>query len=83
MNPKDLIRYMAMALVDKPAEVEVNVIEGTQRSIIELEVAKEDVGKIIGKRGRTADAIRTILQSVSAKHRRHMTLEIIDYGKRD
>ena len=78
MNPQELIRLIALALVDKPDEVNVNVIEGSQRTVIELEVAKEDVGKIIGKKGRTADAIRTILYSVSGKFNRQISLEIID-----
>lgn len=83
MNPQELIRSIAMTLVDQPGAVKVNVIEGVQRTVIELEVAKDDTGKIIGKKGRIADAIRTILQAVSAKSRRHFSLEIIDFGKTD
>jgi predicted RNA-binding protein YlqC (UPF0109 family) len=74
----ELIRLIAKSLVDKPEEVSVNEIEGNQTTVIELKVAKEDLGKIIGKQGRTAQAIRTILSSVSAKHKKRMVLEIIE-----
>jgi len=75
---KDLILYIAKALVDKPEEVVVTEIEGQQSSVIELKVAKEDIGKIIGKRGRTAQAMRTILNAASAKIRKRADLEIIE-----
>jgi hypothetical protein len=75
---KDLIAYIAKALVDKPEEVVVTEIRGQQTSVIELKVAKEDIGKIIGKQGRTARAIRTILSGASAKIKRRATLEIIE-----
>ena len=75
---KDLIAYIAKALVDKPEEVVVTEIEGQQTSVIELKVAKEDLGKVIGKQGRTARAIRTILSGASAKIKRRATLEIIE-----
>ncbi len=78
MNVKELIQYMAQALVDNHHEVSINEIVGTQTTVLELKVAKEDMGKIIGKQGRTADAIRTILHAVSAKTRRHIILEIIE-----
>jgi predicted RNA-binding protein YlqC (UPF0109 family) len=75
---KDLIAYIAKALVDKEEEVVVTEIEGQQTSVIELKVAKEDIGKIIGKQGRTARAMRTILSGASAKIKRRATLEIIE-----
>ena len=67
---KELIERIAKALVDKPEEVEVFEIEGNTVSVIELKVAKEDLGKVIGKRGRTAESIRTILLGVSTKKRK-------------
>jgi predicted RNA-binding protein YlqC (UPF0109 family) len=75
---KDLIAYIAKALVDKPEEVVVTEIEGQQISVIELKVAKEDLGKVIGKQGRTARAMRTILSGASAKMKKRSGLEIIE-----
>ncbi len=75
---KDLIAYIAKALVDKPEEVVATEIRGQQISVIELKVAKEDIGKIIGKQGRTAQAIRTILSGASAKLKRRSILEIME-----
>ena len=75
---KDLISYIAKALVDKPDEVEVTEIEGEQTSVIELKVAKEDLGKVIGKQGRTARAMRTILSAASTKINKRSVLEIIE-----
>lgn len=75
---KDLIAYIAKALVDKPEEVVVTEIDGEQTSVIELKVAKEDLGKVIGKQGRTARAIRTILGAASTKLRKRAVLEIIE-----
>jgi len=75
---KDLIAYIAKALVDKPKEVVVTEIAGQQIYVIELKVAKKDIGKIIGKRGRTAEAIRTILTGASAKTKKRSILEIIE-----
>ncbi len=75
---KDLIGYIAKALVDKPEEVVVTEMEGQQTSVIELKVAKEDIGKIIGKHGRTALAMRTILSAASAKIRKRSVLEILE-----
>jgi len=75
---KDLIAYIAKALVDKPEEVIVTEIDGEQTSVIELKVAKEDLGKVIGKQGRTARAIRTILGAASTKLRKRAVLEIIE-----
>jgi predicted RNA-binding protein YlqC (UPF0109 family) len=78
MNTKDLIEYIAKALVDHPDQVRVSEIEGERTSVIELSVAKEDLGKVIGKQGRTARAIRVILGAVSAKLGKHSVLEIIE-----
>jgi predicted RNA-binding protein YlqC (UPF0109 family) len=75
---KDLIAYIAKALVDKPEEVAVTEIEGEQTSVIELKVAKEDLGKVIGKQGRTARAMRTILSAASTKIKKRSVLEIIE-----
>lgn len=75
---KDLVKYIAQALVDSPDEVSVSEIEGEQTSVIELRVAKEDLGKIIGKHGRTAQSIRTILSAASAKNRKRAVLEIVE-----
>jgi hypothetical protein len=75
---KDLITYIAKALVDNPEEVVVTEIEGRQTSVIELKVAKEDIGKIIGKQGRTVMAIRTILSAASMKLRKRCVLEILE-----
>lgn len=75
---KELVSYIAKALVDKPEEVTVTEIEGEQTSVIELKVAKEDLGKVIGKQGRTARAMRTILSAASTKIRKRSVLEIIE-----
>jgi predicted RNA-binding protein YlqC (UPF0109 family) len=75
---KDLIAYIAKALVDKPEEVAVTEIEGEQTSVIELKVAKEDLGKVIGKQGRTARAMRTILSAASTKINKRSVLEILE-----
>jgi hypothetical protein len=75
---KDLINYIAQALVDHPEEVSVTEVEGNQTSVLELKVAKEDIGKVIGKQGRTARAMRTILGAASAKIKKRTVLEIIE-----
>lgn len=75
---KDLIKYMAQALVDKPDEVGVSEVVGEQTSVIELRVAKEDLGKVIGKQGKTAKAMRTILSAASSKLHKRSVLEIIE-----
>ena len=75
---KDLIKYIAQALVDNPQEVKVSEVEGNQTSVLELKVAKEDLGKVIGKQGRTARAMRTILSAASAKVKKRTVLEIIE-----
>ncbi|MBN1930935.1 MAG: KH domain-containing protein [Desulfobacterales bacterium] len=75
---KDLIKYIAQALVDNPEQVTVSEVEGNQTSVLELKVAKEDLGKVIGKQGRTARAMRTILSAASAKVKKRTVLEIIE-----
>ncbi len=75
---KELIAYIVKALVDKPEEVGVTEVAGVQTSVIELKVAKEDLGKVIGKQGRTARAIRTILSAASTKVNKRSVLEIIE-----
>jgi predicted RNA-binding protein YlqC (UPF0109 family) len=75
---KELIKYMAEALVDKPEMVSVSEIIGEQTTVIELRVAKEDLGKVIGKQGRTAKAMRTILSAASTRIRKRTVLEIIE-----
>jgi len=75
---KELIRQISQSLVDNTGEVQVTEIIGDQTVIIELRVAKEDMGKVIGKQGRTAQAIRTILSAASAKTHKRAVLEIIE-----
>jgi predicted RNA-binding protein YlqC (UPF0109 family) len=75
---KDLLIQIAKALVDNPEQVLVNEIEGSQTTVLELRVAKEDMGKIIRKQGRTANAIRTLLNAASGKAQKRHVLEIVD-----
>jgi predicted RNA-binding protein YlqC (UPF0109 family) len=75
---KELIEHIAKSLVDNPEEVSVTELEGEQTTVIELKVAKEDMGKIIGKQGRTAMAIRTILGGASKKMKKRSILEILE-----
>ena len=75
---RELVEYIAKALVDHPEQVKVTEVQGEKLSAIELSVAKEDLGKVIGKQGRTAAAIRTILRNASMKIRRRTVLEIIE-----
>jgi predicted RNA-binding protein YlqC (UPF0109 family) len=75
---KNLIEYLAKALVDMPEKVEVNEIVGEQTTVIELKVDKSDLGKVIGKQGRTARSLRTILNAASTKLRKRSVLEIIE-----
>lgn len=75
---KDLVEYIVKSLVDIPEEVSVNVIEGEKSTILELKVATEDIGKVIGKQGRIAKAIRTILSASATKSGKHAVLEILD-----
>ena len=75
---KELVEYIAKALVDEVDRIEISEIAGNQTNIIELKVAKEDIGKVIGRQGRTADAIRTILNCAAAKLSKRYILQIID-----
>ena len=75
---KDLIKYIAQVLVDNPKQVKVEEVRGNQTSVLELKVAKEDLGKVIGKQGRTAGAMRTILNAASAKVKKRTVLEIME-----
>ena len=75
---KELIEYIAKSLVDQPDAVKVTEVEGERTSVIELSVAKEELGKIIGKQGKTARAMRTILSAASTKKRKRTILEIIE-----
>lgn len=78
LGPRDLMEYVAKALVDAPDDVVVNEIAGEQTSVIELKVAKSDLGKVIGKQGRTARALRTILTASATKLRKRSVLEILE-----
>ncbi len=75
---KGLIEYIARSLVDNPDQVVVSEVEGEQTSVLELKVAKEDLGKVIGKQGRTARAMRTILGAASTKSKKRAVLEILE-----
>jgi hypothetical protein len=75
---KDLIEYIAKSLVDNPDDVSVAEVESDTVSVIELKVAKEDLGKVIGKQGRTARAIRTILSAASTRGQKRAVLEIVE-----
>ena len=75
---KELVEYIAKSLVDYPDAVKVTEVEGERTSVVELSVTKEDLGKIIGKQGKTARAIRTILSAVSTKENKRTILEIIE-----
>jgi predicted RNA-binding protein YlqC (UPF0109 family) len=75
---KDLVEYIAKSLVDDPLAVKIAVVEGEKSTILELRVAPGDIGKVIGKHGRIAKAIRTILQAATAKGGKHTVLEILD-----
>ena len=78
MALKELIRAIAVELVDNPDQVEVREISTENNSVIELRVAKEDIGKVIGKEGRTAQSMRTILAAVSTKLGKRAHLDIVD-----
>lgn len=75
---RNLVEVLAKALVDDPDHVKVTEIEGEQTTVIELKVAKQDLGKVIGKEGRTARSLRTILAAVSTKLRKRSVLEILE-----
>ena len=75
---KELVEYIVKCLVDDPSSVNVAVVEGEKSTILELRVAANDIGKVIGKHGRIAKAIRTVLQAATAKGGKHTVLEILD-----
>lgn len=75
---KALIEFIARSLVDTPDQVQVTEVEGEQTTVLELKVAKEDLGKVIGKQGRTARAMRTLLSAASTKAKKRVVLEILE-----
>ncbi len=75
---KDLLKCIVQALVDNPEQIEVSEAEGDNVLVLELKVAKEDIGKVIGKKGRNVQAIRTILNAASGKVKKRIVLEIIE-----
>jgi hypothetical protein len=75
---KELVQYLAKSLVNNPDAVEVKETEGDSASVVELRVAKEDLGRIIGKQGRTAKSIRTILNAAASRTNRKVVLEIVE-----
>jgi predicted RNA-binding protein YlqC (UPF0109 family) len=75
---KDLLEFLARALVDRPEEVRVEEIESAEGVVLRLTVAKEDVGKVIGKQGRIARALRTVVKASAVKDGRQATVEIVD-----
>jgi len=78
MNYSELVSYMIKSLVDHPEQVEIREIEGEKSTILELKVTKEDIGKVIGKHGRIARAIRTIISAAATKSGKRVVLEILD-----
>jgi uncharacterized protein len=74
---KELLEYLAKALVDNPDQVSVNQVEGERSIILELRVAQEDMGKVIGKQGRIAQALRTLVKSAAVKDGKRVSIEII------
>jgi predicted RNA-binding protein YlqC (UPF0109 family) len=75
---KALIEYIAKSLVDDPSQVRVDEIEGTSSVVLELHVAPEDMGRIIGRKGQVANAMRTLLRVLAGKEGKHVTLEIVE-----
>ncbi len=75
---QELVEFVAKSLVDHPEKVEVKEIEGEKTTVIELKVAPEDLGKVIGRQGRTARAIRTLLAAVARKQNKRAVLEILE-----
>ncbi len=78
MDLKDLIKEITAALVDNPEQIKISEVDGDKTAVIELRVARTDFGKVIGKKGRTAQAIRTILSAASAKIGKRAILEILE-----
>lgn len=77
---KELVEFVAQQLVKNPAAVEVNEIQGDASSVLELRVAKEDLGRVIGKQGRTAQSMRTILNAIASRCNRKVVLQIVEEG---
>jgi predicted RNA-binding protein YlqC (UPF0109 family) len=75
---KELIKRIAQAMVDDPEQVSVKEVEGDRTIVLELKVSKRDIGKIIGKRGRNADAIRTLLSAATAKSKKRVVLQLLE-----
>lgn len=75
---KELLELIARSLVDRPDDVEVREVDGDDSTVLELQVAADDLGKVIGKQGRTARSIRTILSSAGEKHRKKIVFEILE-----
>jgi hypothetical protein len=75
---RDLVESIAKALVDRPEDVQVNAVEGEQVTVLELRVHPEDLGKVIGRQGRTAKSIRTLLGAAGMKLKKRFTLEILE-----
>ncbi len=78
MKEKELVEQIVKALVDYPEDISIKVVEGEKSTILELKVKSEDIGKIIGKKGRIAKAIRTLVSAVAVKNGRRVILEILD-----
>ena len=78
MHLRDMIEEVARSLVDNPEQVEVSEVLGEQTTVLELRVAGDDLGKVIGKQGRTARAMRTLLAAAGMKHRKRAVLEILE-----
>ncbi|OPX89382.1 MAG: hypothetical protein A4E52_01026 [Pelotomaculum sp. PtaB.Bin013] len=74
---KELVEILAKALVDQPEKVNVNLVEKEKSIVIELRVAQEDIGKVIGKQGRIARAIRTVVKAAATKHKKRVLVEIV------
>ena len=79
MNMLELVKYVAESLVDNPSEVKVKQVEGDKTIVLELSVARVDMGKVIGKQGRIAKAIRTVVKAASAKSRKKYVVEIVEH----
>ena len=80
---KELVQLIARSLVDQPEKVTVTEVQGSQCTVLELKVEKSEIGKVIGKQGRTAQAMRTILSAASAKVKKRVVLEILESGEAD
>ena len=78
MEPQSLLEYIVKALVDHPDDISIKTVEGEKTAIIELKVHNDDIGKVIGKEGRIAMAMRTLLSAVTSKEGKRIKLEILD-----